>query len=538
MMTQWIRCPLAAAAAALMLAWGGVQAQSLSLGKQGLELRDAGGALRDRLALRIKRWDQRPGTDGQGPLALVQDADSGRLQLLQAQGQRLRELARWPGPGFAVEQLCLYRDAQGLLQVFLLGEDGLSEQWLLHGAQARPLRRLASPHAPSACLVRDAEAQLYIAEPGVGLWAYAADAEREGRQLLLADPQSDEKALVQRLHQWLAAHPLAAAATPAAAIVLPSAQTQPVRAQGDAADDPAIWVHPRQGARSRVLGTDKKRGLAVYDLQGRERQFLPVGRINNVDLRQGLRYGRQRLDLAVATQRDENALLLFGVAPQDGRVRELARLPTGLDDIYGLCVGRNADGGLDAFANDKDGRVRQLRLQRDERSGGWRAALLREFRLPSQPEGCVVDEARQQLFVGEEKRGIWRVALDREAGEPVLAIALGEALQADVEGMAIHASAQGRWLVVSSQGSDSYAVYAADAPHALRGSFRIGINAALGIDGVSETDGLDVTAADLGGPYREGLLVVQDGRKRLPQGRQNFKLLPWRGVAQALGLAP
>lgn len=543
MMTQWIRCPLAAAAAALTLAWGGVQAQSLSLGKQGLELRDAGGALSDRLALRIKRWDQRPGTDGQGPLALVQDADSGRLQLLQAQGQRLRELARWPGPDFAVEQLCLHRDAQGLLQLFLLGDDGLSEQWLLDesGRSApRQLRRLATPQAPLACRVRDAEAALYIAEAGVGLWRYAADAEREGRSLLLADAKSDDKALLQRLDEWLAAHPLAAptAPAPAPAIVLPSAQTQPVRAQGDAADDPAIWVHPRQGARSRLLGTDKKRGLAVYDLQGRERQFLPVGRINNVDLRQGLRYGRQRLDLAVATQRDENALLLFGLSPQHGRVRELARLPTGLDDIYGLCVGRNAEGGLDAFANDKDGRVRQLRLQRDERSGRWRAALLREFRLPSQPEGCVVDEARQQLFVGEEKRGIWRVALDREAGEPVLAIALGAALQADVEGMAIHASAQGRFLVVSSQGSDSYAVYEADAPHALRGSFRIGINAALGIDGVSETDGLDVTAADLGGPYREGLLVVQDGRKRLPQGTQNFKLLPWRGVAQALGLAP
>ncbi len=542
-MSMVMRTSLAAAAAALTLVMGSAQAQTLSLGKQGLELRAADGRLSDQLKLRIKRWDQRSDAQGRA-LALVQDADSGRLLLLRAEpdGSKLQQLARWPGPAFAAEQLCLHRDAQGLLQLFLLGEDGLSEQWLLDesGRSApRQLRRLATPHAPLACRVRDAEAALYIAEAGVGLWRYAADAEREGRSLLLADAKSDEKALLQRLDEWLTAHPVVAPTAPAPVIVLPSAQTQPVRAQGDAADDPAIWVHPRQGSRSLVLGTDKKLGLAVYDLQGRERQFLPVGRVNNVDLRQGLRYGHERLDLAVATQRDEHALVLFGISPQDGRVRELARLPTGLDDIYGICVGRNAEGGLDAFPNDKDGRVRQLRLQREPgKKGGWSATLVREFRLPSQPEGCVVDEARQQLFVGEEKRGVWRVALGagQASAEPVLAIPVSAALHADVEGMAIHDSPKGRFLVVSSQGNDSYAVYDADAPHALRGTFRIGINAALGIDGASETDGLDVTSANLGGSYREGLLVVQDGRKRLPQGTQNFKLVPWSVVKGKLGL--
>ncbi|MBA4342254.1 MAG: 3-phytase [Methylibium sp.] len=542
-MSMVTRTSLAAAAAALTLVMGSAQAQTLNLGKQGLELRAADGRVSDQLKLRIKRWDQRSDAQGRA-LALVQDADSGRLLLLRAEpdGSKLQQLARWPGPAFAAEQLCLHRDAQGLLQLFLLGEDGMSEQWLLDesGRSApRQLRRLATPHAPLACRVRDAEAALYIAEAGVGLWRYAADAEREGRSLLLADAKSDEKALLQRLDEWLTAHPVVAPTAPAPVIVLPSAQTQPVRAQGDAADDPAIWVHPRQGSRSLVLGTDKKLGLAVYDLQGRERQFLPVGRVNNVDLRQGLRYGHERLDLAVATQRDEHALVLFGISPQDGRVRELARLPTGLDDIYGICVGRNAEGGLDAFPNDKDGRVRQLRLQREPgKKGGWSATLVREFRLPSQPEGCVVDEARQQLFVGEEKRGVWRVALGagQASAEPVLAIPVSAALHADVEGMAIHDSPKGRFLVVSSQGNDSYVVYDADAPHALRGTFRIGINAALGIDGASETDGLDVTSANLGGSYREGLLVVQDGRKRLPQGTQNFKLVPWSAVKGKLGL--
>ncbi len=505
---------------------------SLSLDKQqGLLMRDAAGQLLDRHALRAKRWDRR------GDLALLQDANSGELHLLRAEGTRLRLLGRWPGPDFTLEQLCLYRDRQGLLQVFLLGEEGEGAQWLLDeaGGPTRALRRFSSVPVPAGCRVREAEARLYLAEPGVGLWAYEAELERDlRRELLLSAPQDDEEALMRRLDAWLASHSELLPSESAWPVLLPTAQTEPVASPGDAADDPAIWVHPRQGARSRVLGTDKKRGLAVYDLQGRQRQFLPVGRINNVDLRQGLRYGGRAWDLAVASQRDEAGLVLFAL-DGSGRARELARLPTTLQDIYGLCVGRNAEGGLDVFPNDKDGRVQQLRL-RQAGAGRWQTETLREIRLPSQPEGCVVDERQELLFVGEEKRGVWRIALRAAQAEPVLAIPLGPTLHADVEGLAVYDGRQGRYLIVSSQGSDSYAVFDAAPPHAPRGAFRIGLNARLGIDGASETDGLELTAADLGGPYARGLLVVQDGRKRAPQGRQNFKLLPWAAVAEALQL--
>ena len=76
----------------------------------------------------------------------------------------------------------------------------------------------------------------------------------------------------------------------------------------------------------------------------------------------------------------------------------------------------------------------------------------------------------------------------------------------------------------------------ATPPYALRGAFRVGINAQAGIDGTSETDGLAVTSSPLGGPYGKGLLVVQDGHKRLPQGTQNFKLVPWSTVMGVLQL--
>lgn len=493
-------------------------ADTFQLTKTGLQLVDAQGRVADTLPLRAKRWDQRPAQGSSGAVAVVLDADRGLPLLVRAQGSKL-QIAPLAEPAFAVEDLCLHRDAQGLLHLFLLGDEGLSEQWLLADGGARPLRRLATAPQPEGCKVDDARGLLQFNEPGVGTWAVSTEAEGKPQRRLI---KPGAAAPWPRRLEW----PMLQA----------SAQTAPVARQGDAADDPAIWVHPHTPGRSLVLGTNKKQGLLVYDLAGTQRQLLEVGRINNVDLRQGIRTDGAVLDLAVATQRDEHALVLFGI-DAEGQVSELARLPTDLRDIYGLCVGRTPDGQLDAFPNDKDGRVQQIRIERIE--GQWRGRLLRQFQLASQPEGCVVDERGQRLFVGEEKRGIWAVdSRGDQPARPQLIMPVGKTLVPDVEGLAIY---QGRadgpsYLVVSSQGNDSFLVLDAKPPHALRGGFRIGINAALGIDGVSETDGIEVTSADLGGIYGQGMLVVQDGHKRLPDGPQNFKLLPWAEVARVLNL--
>jgi 3-phytase len=315
---------------------------------------------------------------------------------------------------------------------------------------------------------------------------------------------------------------------------MPRVQTEPVARAGDAADDPAIWLHPADPAASRVLGTNKKQGLLVYDLQGRQTQLLESGRLNNVDVRQDVAFGAERFDLALATQRDENAMVLFTIAA-DGTVAEAARLPTELDEIYGACVFRPADGGLDAFVNDKDGRYLHYRIGRA--GGKFTAQVVRRFRTASQPEGCVADEASGQLFVGEEKRGLWVTGADaaREA-RLTMVLPVGGLLKADVEGVGIYRGAQRSYLVVSSQGNDSYVVLDAAPPYKVHGAFRIGVTVAAGIDGTSETDGLEVSSANFGGPFARGMLVVQDGYKRLPDGPQNFKLVAWEDIARALGL--
>ena len=81
-------------------------------------------------------------------------------------------------------------------------------------------------------------------------------------------------------------HPVSAfLQVPAPVVVLPTVETDPVPHGKDAADDPAIWVHPADPTQSIIIGIDKKGGLAVYNLAGRQLQYLAGGRINNVDLR-------------------------------------------------------------------------------------------------------------------------------------------------------------------------------------------------------------------------------------------------------------
>jgi 3-phytase len=80
------------------------------------------------------------------------------------------------------------------------------------------------------------------------------------------------------------------------------------------------------------------------------------------------------------------------------------------------------------------------------------------------------------------------------------------------------------------------AVYRRDGGNEFIGHFAIVPNQTLGIDGTSDTDGLEVSSAPLGPAFGQGLLVVQDGRNVSPDEPQNFKLVPWERVAAALSL--
>jgi len=328
-----------------------------------------------------------------------------------------------------------------------------------------------------------------------------------------------------------------ATAAPGAAglpTVLPAAETTPVPAIGDAADDPEIWVNERAPGKSLVLGTDKRNGLLVYNLNGEELQSLSVGRLNNVDIRYGVPYQGKTADIAVASNRTRNSLSLFAIDRERSLVIPVTEVQTDLPEIYGFCL-YQSDTGTYAIANDKDGRFHQFRLTLTDKS--WTGELVREFSLASQPEGCVADDRRQRLFVGEEGKAVWALGAEPESGADMTMVdGVGEYLTDDIEGLTLYQGETQDYLVVSSQGDNTYVIYNAEPPYQFRGKFRIGINHQGLIDGTSETDGIAATSANMGGVWSEGMLVVQDGRNVLPSETQNFKYVPWSDIRSVLGL--
>ena len=338
-----------------------------------------------------------------------------------------------------------------------------------------------------------------------------------------------------------AAAPDGSLAQPSAITVTPSAETDPVTTYGDAADDPAIWVHPTDPSLSLVIGANKKLGLEVYDLAGRRVQTLPDGRMNNVDVRDGFPFAGGAAPIVAASNRTNKTLALYRIDVASRRLApvEVASAQTGLRDPYGLCLYHSArDGRFYVFINDADtGLMRQWRLEPGR--GGVRLVQVRDVQVGSQAEGCVADDELGHLYVGEEDTGLWKYAADPRGGSTRTAVDRTEGghLVADVEGMSLWRTAGGKgYLVVSNQGEDNYAVYRREGDNAFVGKFHVVAHGGLGIDGASETDGLDVTGAALGPDYPRGLLVVQDGRNLMPAARQNFKLVSWDAIAKALGL--
>lgn len=325
------------------------------------------------------------------------------------------------------------------------------------------------------------------------------------------------------------------------AAVQPTMETRPVGHDGDAADDPAIWANPADPAKSAIIATDKKGGLLVYDLSGQPLQYLADGKMNNVDLRAGFKLAGRETILVAASDRTHKSIALYTLDPATRQLTSVADgvQATGLSDPYGLCMYRGRKGETYVFVGDPDGLVRQWRLVA-QANGKVRAVPVRDVRFDTQTEGCVADDETGALYVAEEDVALWKLGAeptDRKTPKAIDRVASNPALKDDLEGIGLYRQPGGKgYLVVSSQGNNSYAVYRREGDNAYVGSFSVTADGARGIDGISETDGLDVTSASLGAGLETGAFVAQDGRNVFPPEHQNFKLVPWSAIAGALGL--
>jgi 3-phytase len=320
-------------------------------------------------------------------------------------------------------------------------------------------------------------------------------------------------------------------------------ETEAVQMWGDAADDIAIWIHPLNTSLSTIIGTQKRGGINVYDLSGKQLQYLPDGKINNVDLRYHFQLDNEKITLVAASNRTDDSIALYQINPLTRQLENVAarRIQVGLEnEVYGLCMYHNPlTDQYSVIVNNKSGAVEQWALF-DNGKGQVDARLVRQFEVGSQTEGCVADDEHGQLYIGEENVGIWQYQADPEGGttrRSVDTTGKDGHLTADVEGLTIYNSGDGKgYLIASSQGNNSFTIYNRTGNNEYIGTFKIVANDALKIDKVSDSDGIDVTNIALGEGFPYGVFIAQDGWNNNPIAPQNFKLVPWEKIADSFGL--
>ncbi|MCL2924771.1 MAG: phytase, partial [Trichodesmium sp. MAG_R04] len=357
-------------------------------------------------------------------------------------------------------------------------------------------------------------------------------------------------------------------------VVKPTNETQNViRTEAGAdADNPAIYVHPNNPDQSLVISTLKDAGLAVYDLNGQTLQTIsPVIpgdiRYNNVDIVYDFQIGNERIDLAVITDRANDTLAIWKIDPQTSQLTDAtaSSLSNRATSIFGLDDGQQTSYGLATYTNPNTGKAYAFVSQGDgnqivqielipNTNGTVGGFIARRLVVPipegkeledGQVEGMVVDQELGILYAAQENFGIWKFDATVDGStEGILIDEIGENLQADVEGLTIYYTDNSNgYLLASSQGNNTFAVYEREGDNEFIGNFFIGeFNT---IDSTEESDGADVINVPLGNNFPNGLLVVQDGSnepeviqqdpvdREIQNFNTNFKFIPWENVANA-----
>ncbi|QHG19757.1 phytase [Nostoc sp. ATCC 53789] len=351
-------------------------------------------------------------------------------------------------------------------------------------------------------------------------------------------------------------------------------ETLPVDQRADA-DDPAIYVNATNSADSLVLTSVKNGGLRVYDLSGNLLETVNPGgiRYNNIDLQYGFKLGNQSVDIAVASDRNNDKLAIFKINPNPstpgqylenitdsniGTIFQAAPFEppysASTRSSYGLTLYRSPiTNDYYVFTSRREtGDIAQFKLI-DKGNGQIGAERVREFTVPTiqgrdpQTEGMVVDQETGFLYIGQENVGIWKFQAEPNGGTTGKLIDQvrdlgGDYLTDDVEGLTIYYGKNGTgYLLASSQGDNTFVAYTREGNNEYVGNFAVGNNGP--IDSVQESDGADVINLPLGPNFPFGLFVTQDGSNEpativSDEGEEenissNFKLVPWENIANA-----
>jgi len=354
--------------------------------------------------------------------------------------------------------------------------------------------------------------------------------------------------------RWISVCLMAAAA---AAVWLP----EPVRVQpavrtesaGDDADDPAIWIHPKDASRSLVIGTNKaaapRGALVVYGLDGKARQRIEgLDRPNNVDVEYGLKLGGRRAGIAVTTERYQKRLRVFRIDEKTGMLEDVSagggipvlegREGRGREPMGIALYRRPRDGAVFAIVAPKegplDGYLEQYRLS-DDGTGKVKGEKVREFGAFSgagEIEAVAVDDELGYVYYADEDAGLrkYHADPDHPLAQKELALFGRSGYQGNREGLAIYATGRGKGYLISTdqvKGGSRYLLYRREGTASDPDDH--GEVVAVIEGGADSTDGIDAVARPLGKAFPRGMLAAMNSSGK------NFFFYNWADVEAALG---
>ena len=361
-----------------------------------------------------------------------------------------------------------------------------------------------------------------------------------------------------------------------------SHETTPIPAGYEESDDAAVWVNQRNPGKSLVLGVSKtkpkdggKAGLGIYNLQGKEIQYIQMERLNNVDIRHNI-FG---MDLAAASNRDKLAISLFSVNAKGANLVANLKLKS-KEEPYGFCLQQDGK-KLYGWLPMKSGLLHQVQIIKTSRgfkgkevrvidTKNWlnrkqdthltniliddifyekdlpRVELMEELKEEIserfQLEGCVSDDDNQMLYVGMENLGVFKLNLKKKKAKAKLILKVAKSKELpdadsfpagtprvvnDIEGMSLYRTgSKAGALIVSVQGINEYAVIDRK-DDSYKGNFKV----SFGNDEVTETDGLFVLSNYLGKDFPFGMMVLHDHHNTDSRGKllnANYKYVDMR----------
>lgn len=330
--------------------------------------------------------------------------------------------------------------------------------------------------------------------------------------------------------------------------VRPSVTTEAVATDPD---DPAIWVNTKYPERSLILGTDKAAGpagaLYIFGLDGKTRGRMEgLDRPNNVDVGYGLMVGKQKIDIAVLTERGQHRLRVYRIDSENGSLTDIGGVKVfegeqgERSDPMGIALYRRPrDGSMFAIVSRKTGPdvgyLWQYRLLEDGK-GRVRGQLVRKFGKFSgskEIEAVMVDSELGYVYYADERFGIRKYFADPDHAdaEHELAVFGKDGFEGDHEGIALYAREDGTgYIICTDQKSrnSAYRIYRREGTRTNPNDHSELITQLRG--GADSTDGIDATSVALGPKFPAGILVAMNSRPK------NFLIFNWDSIAEAGGV--